>query len=397
MNLSDYTYDLPEERIAPEPLDKRDSSRLLVYEKGEISHQTFSDITTHFGANDTVFFNDTRVIPARIHFYRQTGALIEIFLLEPYAPYKEMAAAMDVRGTTTWKCLVGNLKKWKEQETLHTNINGIDVSVSLVNREKGHVAFHWPESLPFSRVVEEIGKIPLPPYIKRDVTEEDKDRYQTVYNRTSGAVAAPTAGLHFTDEVLRSLEAKGVIKDFLTLHVSAGTFLPIKDNDVGNHEMHSEQVYVTRENLETLLASERITAVGTTSMRTLESLYWYGVQLPESGEFDISQDYPYRPHDLPGRKEAISRIAQMMDRRGLSALHGQTSIFIYPGYTFRMTDRLITNFHLPGSTLILLVAAFVGKDWKEIYREALDNNYRFLSYGDSSLLMPDQGETGVRA
>jgi S-adenosylmethionine:tRNA ribosyltransferase-isomerase len=302
-----------------------------------------------------------------------------------------MAKAMNVTGKTTWKCLVGNMKKWKDDEILSTFVGELSVAARIEARSHGLIEFTWNENVPFSELVSEIGKIPLPPYIKREVNDKDKERYQTVYSEASGAVAAPTAGLHFTDTILRQLtEGRGVKTDFLTLHVSAGTFLPIKDNDIDQHEMHSEQIYVTRENIESILNAERITAVGTTSMRTLETLYWYGVKLLENNDFTIDQRFPYQHEEsnLPDRKTSIKRIAEMMDENQLSAIRGDTSIFIYTGYTFRMCDRLITNFHLPGSTLILLVAAFIGADWKKVYSEALENDYRFLSYGDSSLLIP---------
>lgn len=390
MDLKNYTYELPAHRIAESPLDQRDQSKLLIYKNGKIDHANFSDICGQFGEDDSVFFNNTRVIPARLHFQRETGAHIEVFLLEPALPSSEVASAMTVRGEAVWKCMVGNFKKWKDHEELLLDLEGSQVQATIFDRSESLIQFKWSDALEFSGLLELIGKIPLPPYIKREVTAADEERYQTVYNQAAGAVAAPTAGLHFTENILAKFTAQGVKTDFLTLHVSAGTFLPIKDVDVLNHEMHAEQIYVTRENIEHILQAKRITAVGTTSMRTLESLYWYGVKLSESSDFSIDQRYPYSkdPKRLPTRNTAIQNILDMMIDRNLSAIHGETSIFIYPGYTFRMCDRLITNFHLPGSTLILLVAAFIGEDWRKVYKSALDNDYRFLSYGDSSLLIP---------
>jgi S-adenosylmethionine:tRNA ribosyltransferase-isomerase len=394
MRLSDYTYQLPKERIASKPLPKRDSSNLLVYRKGNISHRIFRDLHHELDVDKTLFFNDTKVIPARIFFKKETGALIEIFLLEPVLPYTDIAEAMACTSSSTWKCLIGNLKKWKSNDVLQIQVivEGVEtvVTAELTDRENMLVRLNWQGSISFSELVESIGRMPLPPYIKREVSPEDKDRYQTVYRRSAGAVAAPTAGLHFTEEVLSNLQEKGIHSEYLTLHVSAGTFMPVKEDDVRNHRMHSEQVYVTRTNVEAILKSQNIIAVGTTSMRTLESLYWYGVSLlnGDSAMFRISQDYPYENLSPPERDEAMQAILNHMDYTGRTSISGSTEIFIRPGYDFKVCNGLITNFHLPESTLILLVAAFIGEDWKKVYQEAMNNNYRFLSYGDSSLLLP---------
>ncbi|MCA6073290.1 S-adenosylmethionine:tRNA ribosyltransferase-isomerase [Fulvivirga sedimenti] len=396
IQLSDYTYELPAHRIAEKPLPERDQSKLLIYQKGYISHHIFNTLSEQLPDSSSLFFNDTKVIPARIIFQRSTGALIEVFLLEPVLPSPDIATAMSCTVESTWKCLVGNFKKWKNDEILELSVPAatgtITVRASIHDRTGSLITLTWNAPIAFSELVELIGKIPLPPYIKREADPSDKDRYQTVYSHAAGAVAAPTAGLHFTPEVLNSLEDRGIKTDFLTLHVSAGTFMPIKEDDITKHQMHGEQIYVTRDNLLNIMASATLIAVGTTSMRTLESLYWYGVLLftGRSDKFIIDQNtaYEFNEKDLPGRNEAIQAIIDHMDAEGRTSLAGRTEIFIYPGYTFRVCDGLITNFHLPGSTLILLVAAFIGDDWKKVYQEALDNKYRFLSYGDSSLLIP---------
>ena len=395
MRLSEYTYDLPQDRIASHPLPERDASKLLVYRGGEIRHTIFRELPGELEPSQTLIFNDTKVIPARLFFQRETGAVIEVFLLEPVLPSPDIATAMTCTGSTTWKCLIGNLRKWKDGESLSLIIDGAEkmvVRASIADRENMLVRLDWDQPVVFSELVELTGRMPLPPYIKREVSQEDKDRYQTVYKRSAGAVAAPTAGLHFTPEVLRALDAKGIQTDYLTLHVSAGTFMPIKDDDISRHKMHGEQIYLTTDNIKNIMGSPKVVAVGTTSMRTLESLYWYGAGLLLSGKrsFEIGQNEPYEhnPENLPSRNEALQAVLDSMNKEGKTSISGRTEIFIHPGYTFRICDGLITNFHLPASTLILLIAAFVGDDWKKIYQEALASGYRFLSYGDSSLLLP---------
>ncbi|MEQ8475922.1 S-adenosylmethionine:tRNA ribosyltransferase-isomerase [Fulvivirga sp.] len=392
ISLNDYTYNLPEEKIAKEPLKERSDSKLLTYKNGEISHDVFNNIAEHISSGTCLIFNNTRVIPARLFFVKDTGALIEIFLLEPIAPTNEVASAMLVKNTCIWKCMIGNLKKWKEGQALNLALpNGQSLKAKITDREQQLIEFSWDTDEEFVHVLEAAGKIPLPPYINREVTFEDQERYQTVYSKFEGAVAAPTAGLHFDDKTLDSLAIKGVGFDYLTLHVSAGTFQPIKVDNVLEHAMHSEQVVVTFENIENLLNNDFIVSVGTTSMRTLESLYWYGVKLLNSeSEFFIHKLYPYQ-HDaenLPSKNEALIAVKSHLTENGLTQITGQTEIFIFPGYEFRICNGLITNFHLPGSTLILLVAAFIGEDWREVYKKAIANDYRFLSYGDSSLLLP---------
>lgn len=391
IHMQDYTYSLPSDKIATHPISSRDDSKLLVYQKGEIRHTSFKSLVDYLPQNSFLFFNDTKVIPARIHFQKDTGAEIEIFLLSPVKPNTLMADAMVTTQTCTWLCTIGNLKRWKDGQRLLKESGAISLHATLVDRNTGVVEFSWNTGQSFAEVITTIGVTPLPPYIKREATSVDVSRYQTIYSHYEGAVAAPTAGLHFTNHILESLQRKGIEKDFLTLHVSAGTFQPVKAENALEHTMHPEQIIVTRKSIENLLKPNQFTvAVGTTSMRTLESLYWYGVKLLENpdSDFTVCQNDPYQKRDLPTSRDALHAIISTMDKRHLDSLTGSTSIFIYPEYKFKICNALITNFHLPASTLILLVAAFVGDDWKKIYNEALHYNYRFLSYGDSSLLIP---------
>ena len=391
IDLKDYTYELPEDRIAKEPLANRADSKLLHYSKGDIAHYQFGDITTLLPEGAQLVFNDTRVIPARLHFTKDTGALIEIFLLEPVAPIAEIASAMTVTQRCTWKCMVGNLKKWKDGQTLSKALGqDITLEARIVDRQLGHIELAWHTAHDFAFVVEESGKIPLPPYINREVTIEDYDRYQTVYNRFKGAVAAPTAGLHFDEQIISKLTEKGHQLDYVTLHVSAGTFQPVKTENALDHDMHSEQIIINRQTIEHLLSNTLTVAVGTTAMRTLESLYWYGVEILKGNHtFAIEKLAPYREQSAPSKTEALRAVLAYMDANKLESIHGNTEIFIVPGYDFKICKSLITNYHLPASTLILLVAAFIGKEnWERVYAEALKQQYRFLSYGDSSLLIP---------
>ncbi|WP_416376056.1 S-adenosylmethionine:tRNA ribosyltransferase-isomerase [Roseivirga sp.] len=395
INLSDYTYSLPDERIAKYPLAKRDQSKLLHYHKGTIEHKSFKDIEGLIPDQSTLFFNNTKVIPARLIFHKSTGAQIEIFLLKPISPSPILSVVMEERKTVTWECMIGNVKKWKEDIPLVRELNlgdkKIILQASIHDREKRQIQFSWnDEAVSFSEIVEASGKVPLPPYLNRQPEAEDKPRYQTVYSAHDGAVAAPTAGLHFTPEILKSLADRGIKESFLTLHVSAGTFQPIKTENILEHPMHSEQMVVDRLSIQNVVeAKKSIIAIGTTSMRTLESLYWFGVRLMNGNEnFAIEKLEPYQSPQKATRSEAFFAILTWMDKHELSQIIGTTEIFIFPGYQFRVCDGLITNFHQPGSTLILLVAAFIGEDWHKVYQEADTNGYRFLSYGDSSLLMP---------
>ncbi|NLR92240.1 S-adenosylmethionine:tRNA ribosyltransferase-isomerase [Flammeovirga agarivorans] len=397
IDLDDYQYDLPTERIAKHPQSPRDESKLMVYKQGEIEHKVFKEIVGELDNQYTLFFNNTKVLPARLYFKKETGAQIEVFLLNPVAPTTDISAAMLAESGTVWECAIGNFKRWKGQTldaAVQTDKGVVKLSVSHEDREKRYVRFEWDQpKLKFVDIISAAGNTPLPPYIKRAATEEDKDTYQTVYSKNEGAVAAPTAGLHFTKEVLQQLADKGIQEEEVTLHVSAGTFKPITSDKVTDHDMHNEQIIVTKENVEALVNAEKVACVGTTSMRTLESTYWYGVRLIEEGNdvsFDIKKLEPYEKmaasDNLPTRKEAFQAVLNMMEKKGLENIHGETSIFIMPSYQFRVIDALVTNFHLPSTTLVLLIAAFIGEDWRKVYNAALDNDYRFLSYGDSSLL-----------
>ena len=397
INLKDYTYELPDERIAKHPLEQRDASQLLFYSHGSIGHHTFKQLPDFVPADTLLFYNDTKVIPARLFFFKDTGAKIEIFLLKPEKPSPVISQAMDVKDGCSWSCMVGNFKKWKEGQALNRSleINGkkIELCAHIETRDPALIRFTWDNpDVRFVDIVEAAGTVPLPPYMNRQATEEDKPRYQTVYSKNEGAVAAPTSGLHFTEDVLGRLKDKGVETSQLTLHVSAGTFQPIKEENAVNHPMHSEQIIVTRRNVENLLRTDKkIFCVGTTSLRTLESLFWFGVKLLENPDapffIEKLRPYQYKANQLPSRTESMQAVLDYMDRKGTDEIQGSTEIFIFPGYPFPMVEGLITNFHQPGSTLILLVAAFIGEDWKKVYSEAMNNGYRFLSYGDSSLLI----------
>jgi S-adenosylmethionine:tRNA ribosyltransferase-isomerase len=395
INLSDYEYTLPEERIAKFPLEKRDASKLLHYREGKIKHFHFYDVPELLPADTLLVYNDTKVIPARLIFQRETGAKIEIFLLQPVAPTTVIPEIMLAKHPVTWETMIGNAKKWKDGEILkgQVQLKGQEVvlSAKLIDREMKRVEFSWDNSgVAFVDLVEASGEVPLPPYLNRKPNEEDKSRYQTVYSKKEGAVAAPTAGLHFTDEVFEKLRAKGIREAEVTLHVSAGTFQPITAKNVLEHPMHSEQIQVSRETIEKLLKEKgKIVAVGTTSIRTLESLFWYGVKLVEEKgeELFVPKLFPYEKRErIPSKVEALSAILNLMDKTGTDTVMGNTEIFIFPGYRYQIVNGLITNFHQPGSTLILLIATILGEDWKKVYQEALEKDYRFLSYGDSSLL-----------
>ena len=393
INLMDYTYNLPEERIALYPLPDRDNAKMLVYDRGEISHKLFSQLPDLLPNNTILFFNNTKVIPARFLFEKETGASIEVFLLQPIFPSALLSSALTSIGGSTWKCTIGNLKRWTNGLVLQKKIEEITLFAHLTDNQNGLVEFSWtPAHLSFAEILQAAGSVPLPPYIKRKAEASDKERYQTVYSYLAGAVAAPTAGLHFTERVLEKIRSKGIVTDFLTLHVSAGTFLPVKKANAVEHTMHSEQIIIHKNTIkDLLLEGKKIIAVGTTAMRTLESLYWYAVKLLEEpgASFIIDQHFPYKSAGvLPSPKEAAEIILATMEKKGLTELVGQTSIYIFPGYRFRICQGLITNFHQPESTLLLLLATFIGLDWRKIYQEALDKKYRFLSYGDSSLLLP---------
>ena len=398
VNPEDFTYDLPQDRIASFPLPERDQSKLLFYHKGNITHHTFSNISTLVPADALLVFNNSRVIPARLHFRKSTGALIEIFLLSPVHPSNVMAEAMKARGEAIWKCMIGNVKRWHDHTSLKIKVKcsqkEIELKAVIEDLNEGHVKFSWDDKgLSLSDIIQAAGKIPLPPYIDREPEESDKERYQTIYSRIDGAVASSTAGLHFTEKIFRDLKKNKIKTDFITLHIGAGTFHPIKSSNAVEHDMHSEQLIITKENIENILGHNgSVIAVGTTSLRTLESVYWFGTALLSGKQdgFSISKldpyEYPGKKH--PTFKDSFTAVFKELKRLKTSRINGNTGIYILPGYKFKVCHGLITNFHLPGSTLILLVAAFAGNGWKRIYTEAIMNDYRFLSYGDASLLIP---------
>ena len=392
VDIAEYQYDLPEDRIAKYPLVERDQSKLLVWKDGRITHSRFNQLAGLLPLNSLLFFNNTKVIPARILFEKETGGTIEVFLLHP-AEGLPIDEALRTPSGCAWTCTIGNARRWTSGLKLRKVVENIELTATWNDRSQALVTFTWtPPGMTFNEVVERVGAVPLPPYLRREADTSDKTRYQTVYSAREGAVAAPTAGLHFTPAVLDELRSKGIATDTLTLHVSAGTFLPIKTTNAAEHTMHEEEVVVAKSNIINMLdKSKLIVAVGTTAMRTLESMYWYGVLLAQNPEadFDIPQDLPYREHPLNlDREEALRLVIRRMESLGVEELTGHTSIYLMPGYSFRITKGLITNFHQPGSTLLLLVSAFMGPAWKEIYNTALTEDYRFLSYGDSSLLLP---------
>lgn len=402
--LDDYTYHLPEKNIAVFPVEPRDHSRLLVYNKGNIIHTDFYKVTDFLPEGTLLVFNDTKVIPARLHFRRDTGALIEIFLLQPQNHSQTAHEAMRQTGECIWQCMIGNKKRWKEGEVLKMKYTTSDneevlIQVVQVDNAQNLVHFSWtPAEMPFSEIVSALGEIPLPPYLNRKASKKDEETYQTIYSRKEGAVAAPTAGLHFTENVLDTLKSKSIQTEFITLHVGAGTFQPIKEKNVLQHPMHIEQIVFAKKSIASFLEKpDSVFVVGTTSMRSMESLYWYGVKLlkGESSDFFIEKMYPYQIHEnLPTTYQAFQAVYQQLEKENLEEISGETQILIVPGYQFRVCKGLVTNYHQPGSTLILLVAAFIGKDWRLVYEEALKNEYRFLSYGDSSVLIPNNATVG---
>ena len=402
IRIKDYNYDLPDERIAKFPLPERDKSKLLVYNHGEVSQDVFSNITRYLPQGALMVFNNTKVIQARLHFRKETGSLIEIFLLEPALPtdYEQM---FQTTGVCSWYCLVGNLKKWKSGPLITTVEIPGQPSVQLAaERDMScetalKIDFKWTgdDKLSFAELIDKVGELPIPPYLNRNTQESDKTTYQTVYSKIKGSVAAPTAGLHFTQKVLADIDQHGIDREELTLHVGAGTFKPVKSEEIEGHAMHTEYVCIRRSTLEKLLQHNcEAVAVGTTSVRTLESLYYMGCKVKANpnvslDQLHVNQWEPYASTTTTiTPAEAIGELIAYMDRNNLPSLHSSTQIIIAPGYQYKIVKRLITNFHQPQSTLLLLVSAFVGGDWKSIYRYALDNDFRFLSYGDSSILIP---------
>lgn len=398
ISIADYDYPLPQERIAKFPLTERDGSKLLVYRCGEVSEHRFKALPEYLPDNSLLVFNNTKVIHARIFFRKSTGSIIEIFCLEPWqCPLSE---AFEQRGSCQWKCFVGNNKRWKGvplAQTL-TMTDGNEVTLTAHRQEMvgeaWTVRFEWNGGYSFAEIMEQVGVIPLPPYLHREAETSDKERYQTVYARHTGSVAAPTAGLHFTPEVFESLQQRSIETEFITLHVGAGTFKPVSSDTIGGHEMHTEQVSASRSNIERILRHHGapVIAVGTTTVRTLESLYWFGVKLqqePDLQQMHIEQWDPYSLEATQVSSEQSYRnILAWMERRGIEQLQGSTQLMIAPGYRYHIISGIVTNFHQPKSTLLLLVSALIGEDWKRCYQYALDHQFRFLSYGDSCLFLP---------
>lgn len=395
IRIEDYNYPLPDERIAKYPLAERDSSKLLRYIDGKIDEFVFRQIPELLPSDAVMVFNDTKVVPARLHFVRPTGARIEIFCLQPVKP-EEYNISFAATSSCSWKCVIGNAKKWKgDILDLYNPENAPEIAemamkARLVSREgeTGIVEFSWSGGNPFSRVLEICGTIPIPPYLNRESEAIDSERYQTLYAKFRGSVAAPTAGLHFTQAVLDAIKSKGIDIETVCLHVGAGTFLPVKNSEVAKHPMHREPFVVTLDFLKDLRSSGKsVIAVGTTSVRTLESLYYIGVSCIETGApADVDQWAPYTREYEWSTEESLDAIIAYMEKNSLDKISAGTRIIIVPGFRFRIVDMLVTNFHQPESTLILLVSAFVGGDWKTIYDYALSHDFRFLSYGDSSLL-----------
>ncbi len=399
IDIARFRYGLPDHLIAKYPLPDRDSSRLLLYRKGAVSHHRFNELPGLVPAGSWMVFNNTRVIQARLSFRKATGAVIEVFCLEPVDPPDYQQAFESARGCR-WKCMVGNARKWKSGPvSLVTRVKGKETTLEACLEQRSGdsyvVRFGWNSAdCSFGEIIESAGSTPIPPYLKRDAEEDDKTRYQTIYNRDPGSVAAPTAGLHFTDGVLEELKKKGIPGRELTLHVGAGTFVPVKHDDARQHAMHAELVTVSLEFLEYWSNHPTgLVAVGTTSTRTLETLYWLGVRLcdgdhpdPSGIVFNQWENETLPDHFTLG--ESLAALTGYCHRHQLDHLRFSTSLMIVPGYRFRTISGLLTNFHLPGSTLLLLIAAFIGEDWRNLYASAVENRYRFLSYGDSSLLLP---------
>ena len=397
--IGDYDYALPESRIAKYPLKARDDSKLLIYRSGRLEDGKFRDLPRLLPENSLLVFNETRVIQARLEFYKSSGARIEVFCLEPVMPANDFQLAVRQPSPVTWKCLVGNAKRWRSGRLeMHLESNGHAVTLYAERMERlddaALIRFSWePPGTAFGDIVEKAGLTPLPPYLNRKAEQEDKWRYQTVYARNDGSVAAPTAGLHFTDDVFKGLEKRGVKTAKVTLHVGAGTFRPVVSESIADHRMHGEKIVVQKETLKRLISHlpDPIIPVGTTSMRTLESLFWLSVKLPEMQDSMIVEQWdPYSakvPEGFDPRR-ALEKLVSHLDNTGADELHAETRLMIAPGYDFKICNGIVTNFHQPKSTLLLLIAALIGDDWRSAYEYALKHEFRFLSYGDSCLFLP---------
>jgi S-adenosylmethionine:tRNA ribosyltransferase-isomerase len=388
LRIEDFSYELPSERIAKYPLKNRYDSKLLIYRNGNISASQFTSIVKEIPTDTLLVYNNTKVFFARLEFFKSTGARIEVFCLEPVQ--KEINQAMQSTRALTWKCLIGNAKKWKG-EVLECNILKGKLEARLLGKEGADylVELSWNTDITFAELADQIGNVPLPPYLQREAEESDKERYQTVYSKNEGSVAAPTAGLHFTDEILEELRSKGVTELPITLHVGAGTFQPVKAETMKGHDMHAEEFTVSKTQLlqlhQHIKANKPIVVIGTTSLRALESLYWIHENEPLQN-VAVNQWTAYESERTDSPLQKLESLIGQLESHGLEAIHGKTQIIIAPGYKFRFANGLVTNFHQPKSTLLLLVSALVGQNWKNIYHYALQNNFRFLSYGDSSLL-----------
>jgi len=399
IRMIEYTYPLPEERIAKYPLKERDRSKLLIYRNGQISHDCFKNLVDYLNSGSLLVFNETKVIRARLEFRKETGARIEIFCLEPYSP-ADYNLAFEASYSVTWRCIVGNLRKWKKQalnRTITTNEFKFKLFAEKVAEKDGEqiIKFSWNnKKISFGEILEITGLTPIPPYLNRDSEEIDNNRYQTIYSKNRGSVAAPTAGFHFTDTILKELDRKKIDRAQVTLHIGTGTFKPVKSFTARGHKMHTERFFISQPELLKLVENKQIIPVGTTSLRTIESLYWLGSKIRQNPTINpdnltINQWEPYDQDISLSRNEIIETLLEFLDKNGKAKIEASTEIMIIPGYKFRMTDGLITNYHQPHSTLLLLIAAYVGEDWKKIYQYSLKNRFRFLSYGDSSLLLPD--------
>ena len=395
--INNYTYDLPDERIAKYPLENRDGSKLLVYKNSKISKSEFIRLPELLPQNSLLVFNNSKVIRARLRFRKETGAVIEIFCLEPVKPV-DVQQAFESTDSTRWRCIVGNAKKWKSGLlSSEVNIDGVKTTVSVdkieQERQSRIVEFSWNNrSVSFADIIQNMGTVPIPPYLNRKPETIDEHRYQTVYSQHKGSVAAPTAGLHFTNDILREITSKGIDILNITLHVGAGTFKPVQTESIADHDMHTEHFVVELAALDDILQKRNsVVAVGTTSVRTLESLYWLGVKLLEG--IDVSDGiHQWDPYNLPDKysvEAALTALKSQMERNNLTYFNSKTAIIIVPGYSFKIVKTLITNFHQPKSTLLLLIGAFIGDAWREVYNYALKNDFRFLSYGDSSILFKE--------
>jgi S-adenosylmethionine:tRNA ribosyltransferase-isomerase len=395
LSIKDFTYHLPEKKIAFHPLAERNSSKLLVYKKGKISESVYRNLADFISEDSLLIFNNTKVVEARLIFQKSSGGVIEIFCLEPHEQYADITTAMMMHEKVLWKCLIGGASKWKHGQVLEKKIADLNLQCRFVEKRTDCfiVKISWDANLSFAEVLHKSGSIPLPPYIKRKAEAEDSERYQTVYAKFDGSVAAPTAGLHFTPAVFENLKRKNIQTDFVTLHVGAGTFKPVKAEVMEAHEMHAEFFEVSKETIKHLLENlnKTIVAVGTTSLRTIESLYWLGIQSQESGvrssELEVTQWEPYETDSKNVSVEiALNSLLDWMQENKKDKLIAKTQIIIAPGYIPKIAKALITNFHQPRSTLLLLIAALMGEDWRKVYDYALENDFRFLSYGDGSLL-----------